>query len=250
MACCCKPGKSNKSSTSCLGRCDLPKHRCLERREVKPGPVPKHMGWLYTAKNSPEHQQVPAAFASRMDLDYPIMQHWTSVHVEHSGSKPAFRVWIKLRCGWRPGHVSCSVLRKIEQHNSMRMGSCTPCPSSCSRPLCSKPCCMPPKCLALCPSSPSCCKQPAATQPILRIIRHEGQYTICTKPSNVNNAPSGPYPLKYVLNTDPDEGPTANAKYSVEAKFNDYHFDYTSSQSSFVLDFSPPEQRCFKPCPK
>ncbi|XP_004928292.1 keratin-associated protein 10-7 [Bombyx mori] len=211
MACCCKPGKSNKSSTSCLGRCDLPKHRCLERREVKPGPVPKHMGWLYTAKNSPEHQ---------------------------------------LRCGWRPGHVSCSVLRKIEQHNSMRMGSCTPCPSSCSRPLCSKPCCMPPKCLALCPSSPSCCKQPAATQPILRIIRHEGQYTICTKPSNVNNAPSGPYPLKYVLNTDPDEGPTANAKYSVEAKFNDYHFDYTSSQSSFVLDFSPPEQRCFKPCPK
>lgn len=31
-------------------------------------------------------------FASRMDLDCPIMQHWTRVHVEHSGSKPAFRL--------------------------------------------------------------------------------------------------------------------------------------------------------------
>ncbi|KAI8432289.1 hypothetical protein MSG28_004713 [Choristoneura fumiferana] len=56
MACCCKPGKSEKASSSCLGRCDLPKHRCLEKEDVKPGPVPKNMGWLYTAKHSPEHQ--------------------------------------------------------------------------------------------------------------------------------------------------------------------------------------------------
>ncbi|CAH4032443.1 uncharacterized protein LOC123715381 [Pieris brassicae] len=210
MACCCKPGRSNKSSVSCLGRCDLPKHRCLEKDDVKPGPVPKHMGWLYTAKDAPEHQ---------------------------------------LRCGWRPGHISCPVLKRIEQHNCMKTNECTPCPSAtCSRP-CSKPCCMPPKCLAACPSSISCCKQPC-TQPLIRIIRHGGQYTICTKPSNVSNAPSGPYPLKYVLNTDEDDTSSTNAKYSVEAKFNDYHFDYTSSQTSFVLDFSPPEQKCYKPCPK
>lgn len=55
--------------------------------------------------------------------------------------------------------------------------------------------------------------------------------------------------MKYVLNADENDN-TKDAKYSVEAKFNDYHFDYTSSQSSFVIDFSPPEPRCYKPCPK
>lgn len=135
----------------------------------------------------------------------------------------------------------------------MKAGECTPCPSVCSRPPCSRVCCGTPKCVSVCPSTPSCCKPPPLGQALIRIIRHGGNYSICTKPSNVSNAPSGPYPLKYVLNTDYDEEPTpadATAKYSVEAKFNDYHFDYTSSQSSFVLDFSPPEQRCFKPCPK
>ncbi|CAK1543151.1 unnamed protein product [Leptosia nina] len=208
MACCCKPGRSNKSSVSCLGRCDLPKHRCLEKDDIKPGPVPKHMGWLYTAKDAPEHQ---------------------------------------LRCGWRPGHISCPVLKRIEQHNCMKASDCPS--STCSRP-CSKPCCTPPKCLAVCPSAMPCCKQPPCTQPLIRIIRHGGQYTICTKPSNISNAPSGPYPLKYVLNTDGTDTSNTNVKYSVEAKFNDYHFDYTSSQTSFVLDFSPPEQKCYKPCPK
>lgn len=157
--------------------------------------------------------------------------------------------FFQLRCGWRPGHISCSVLRKIEQHNCMKTGECSQCPSICSRQPCSKPCCLPPKCLALYQSSPSCCKQPICGQPLIRIIRHGGQYTISTKPSDMNNAPSGPYALKYVLNTDKNDS-GINAKYSVEAKFNDYHFDYTSSQSSFVLDFSPPEQRCYKPCPK
>ncbi|XP_075976666.1 uncharacterized protein LOC142976936 [Anticarsia gemmatalis] len=212
MACCCKAGKS-KASTSCLGRCDLPKHRCLDKEEIKPGPVPKYMGWLYNARDAPEHQ---------------------------------------LRCGWRPGHISCPVLRKIEQHNSCTKGECTPCSSTCARPPCIKPCCGPSKCVSVCPSTPSCCKQPVcgSGQALIRIVRHGGNYTICTKPSNVSNAPSGPYPLKYVLDTDDDNPPPADAKYSVEAKFNDYHFDYTSSQSSFVLDFSPPEQRCYKPCPK
>ncbi|KAF9807812.1 hypothetical protein SFRURICE_000593 [Spodoptera frugiperda] len=217
MACCCKSqGKSNKSSASCLGRCDLPKHRCLDREEIKPGPVPKHMGWLYTARDAPEHQ---------------------------------------LRCGWRPGHISCPVLRKIEAHNCVKT-ECTPSPSICCRPTCSRPaCCMPPKCVTVCPSSLSCCKQSPCGQALIRIIRHGGNYSITTKPSNVSNAPSGPYPLKYVLNVDDDEpargpNPPPPARYSVEAKFNDYHFDYTSSQSSFVLDFSPPEQRCFKPCPR
>ncbi|KAJ0176091.1 hypothetical protein K1T71_008265 [Dendrolimus kikuchii] len=214
MACCCKPGgRSNKSSASCLGRCDLPKHRCLEKAEIKPGPVPKHMGWLYTAQDAPEHQ---------------------------------------LRCGWRPGHISCPVLKRIEQHNCLKAGECNPCSSTCRRPPCSKPCCMPPQCLAVCPSSTSsCCKPPlCCEQPLIRVIRHAGQYTIVTKPSNVTNAPSGPYPLKYVLNTDEKETPNDKAKFSVEAKFNDYHFDYTSSQTSFILDFSPPEQKCYKPCPK
>ncbi|XP_059045169.1 uncharacterized protein LOC131840965 [Achroia grisella] len=203
MACCCKCGRLNKSSASCLGRCDLPKHRCLLKNDVKPGPIPKNMGWLYTAKDSPEHQ---------------------------------------LRCGWRPGHISCSVLRKIEQHNCMKAGQSTPCPcSTCSRPPCLKPCCSSSKCLAVFPSPPSCSKPPVCSQPLIRIIRHGGQYSICTKPSNMNNAPSGPYPLKYVLNSDDNDDPGPNAKYSVEAKFNNYHFDYTSSQASFVLDFSPPE---------
>ncbi|KAJ8719640.1 hypothetical protein PYW08_011815 [Mythimna loreyi] len=222
MACCCKStGKSEKASASCLGRCDLPKHRCLDREEVKPGPVPKHMGWLYTARDAPEHQ---------------------------------------LRCGWRPGHISCTVLRKIEAHNCGKTdcGGCGGPP--CFRP-CVKPCCLPlPRCPSVCPSTPSCCKQPPSPPVLIRIIRHGGNYSICTKPSNISNAPSGPYPLKYVLNTEYDEpdpeGPTEKGakkpapKYSVEAKYNDYHFDYTSSQSSFVLDFSPPDQKCAKPCPK
>lgn len=130
------------------------------------------------------------------------------------------------------------------------------CPSSvCSKPPCSRPCsrscsrcCMPPKCVSACPSSPSCCK-PAQGTPLIRIIRHNGQYQICTKPSDIINAPSGPYPLKYVLDTDETEHGKP-AKYSVEAKFNDYLFDYTSSQSSFILDFTPPVQNCYKTCSK
>jgi hypothetical protein len=124
----------------------------------------------------------------------------------------------------------------------MKSSDCGGCPSTCSRSPCFKPCCSsPPKCLAICPSVSSYCKPPPCGQPLIRIIRHGGQYNICTKPSNVSNAPSGPYPLKYVLNTDANDN-DAKAKFSVEAKFNDYHFDYTSSQSSFVLDY--------KPCPK
>lgn len=83
--------------------------------------------------------------------------------------------------------------------------------------------------------------------PYLRVIRHAGRYTIITDPPN--NSPSGPYPLKYVLNCDPNDKDD-NVKFSLEAKYNDYCFDYTSSQNSFVLDFSPPEQKCYKPCPK
>lgn len=49
---------AKQGSPSCLGRCDLPKHKCLDRKEVKPGRVPKHMGWLYTAKGAPEHQVI------------------------------------------------------------------------------------------------------------------------------------------------------------------------------------------------
>ncbi|KAL4715781.1 hypothetical protein ACJJTC_006360 [Scirpophaga incertulas] len=168
------------------------------------------MGWLYSAKDSPEHQ---------------------------------------LRCGWRPGHISCDVLKKIEQHNCLKEGCCNVCPI-CPRTTCStEPCCnAPPKCLTF--SSNPCCKpSPICNQPLIRVVRHEGQYSITTKPSDISNAPSGPYPLKYVLNTDENDSP-ANAKYSVEAKFNDYHFDYTSSQSSFVLDFSPPLAKCYSPCPK
>ncbi|XP_013139899.1 PREDICTED: uncharacterized protein LOC106104400 [Papilio polytes] len=211
MACCCK-AKCNKASVSCLGRCDLPKHRCLTRDDIKAGPVPRHMGWHYTAKDAPEHQ---------------------------------------LRCGWRPGHISCSVLRKIERHNCMKSGECTSCIATCSKPPCMKPCCFVPKCAAVCPSATSCCKTPCG-QPIIRVVRHGGQYNICTKPSKISNAPSGPYPLKYVLNTSPDDNDAeqGKVKYSVEAKFNDYLFDYTSSQASFVLDFSPPNPKCFKPCPK
>ncbi|CAB3247312.1 unnamed protein product [Arctia plantaginis] len=227
MACCCK-GKSSKVSTSCLGRCYLPKHKCLYRDDIKTGPVPKYMGWLYNAKDSPEHQ---------------------------------------LRCGWRPGHISCPVLKKIEQHNCWTKGECTPCSSRiCPTPSCSKPCCLPIGCMRPppCPrvpscgrspclsSSPSCCRLPCPTgQAIIRIARHCGNYTISTKPSNLNTSPSGQSPLKYVLNVDEEPGPPGEkAKFSVEAKYNDYHFDYTSSQSSFVLDFTPPEQRCVKPCPK
>ncbi|XP_049875177.1 uncharacterized protein LOC126373178 [Pectinophora gossypiella] len=211
MACCCKSEKTNKIAVSCLGRCDLPKHRCLDREDIRPGPVPKNMGWLYTARDAPEHQ---------------------------------------LRCGWRPGHISCSVLRRIEQHNCMKCGECNPCASVCSKPPCFKSCCMPPKCVTVCPST-TCCKGPPCCQPLIRVIRHNGQYSIVTKPSEITNHPSGPYPLKYVLNTDFDDIKSDDkAKFSVEAKFNDYHFDYTSSQSSFVLDFSPPEPKCYKPCPK
>ncbi|XP_068627526.1 keratin-associated protein 5-1-like [Battus philenor] len=214
MACCCKPPRANKASVSCLGRCDLPKHRCLNKEDVKSGPVPKHMGWHYTAKNAPEHQ---------------------------------------LRCGWRPGHISCSVLKKIERHNCMKSGECMSCGTCCTRSSCSKPCCLPPKCIPVCPSSNSCCKQPVCGQPLIRVIRHGGQYSICTKPSKMSNAPSGPFPLKYVLNTaenETEDKSGTKAKYCVEAKFNDYHFDYTSSQASFVLDFSPPNQKCYKMCPK
>lgn len=159
-------------------------------------------------------------------------------------------IYFQLRCGWRPGHISCPVLRKIEQHNCLKAGECDPCSSTCSRPPCSQHCCLPQKCLAFPSTSPSCTSAPCCEQPVLRIIRHAGQYSIVTKPSDVINTPSGPYPLKYVLNTDDKEPPNDKTKFSVEAKFNDYHFDYTSSQSSFILDFSPPEPKCYKPCPR
>ncbi|XP_047997763.1 uncharacterized protein LOC125235294 [Leguminivora glycinivorella] len=229
MACCCQSCK-NKSSSSCLGRCDLPKHRCLEKEDVKPGPVPKHMGWMYCAKSSPRFQQ---------------------------------------KCGWRPGHISCTVLRRIEAHNGSRE-TCRICPSRCStRPCasrcssrpCSRPCsrtclfkscsraCSRP-CLKPCFPPPSSCSGPACPPgtPLIRIIRRGGKYKICTKPSNLDNSPSGPYPLKYVLNADTDTN--SSTKFSIEAKFNDYQYDYTSSQTSFVLDFCPPPSTCARPCPK
>ncbi|XP_063365185.1 uncharacterized protein LOC134653721 [Cydia amplana] len=216
MACCCQSCK-NKSSSSCLGRCDMPKHRCLEKEEVKPGPVPKNMGWMYCAKSSPRFQQ---------------------------------------RCGWRPGHISCTVLRRIEAHNGSReicavcpsRCSSRPCPSRCSsRAICSRPCSRP--CLKPCFPPPSCSGPPCpAGMPLIRIVRHGGKYKICTKPSNLDNSPSGPYPLKYVLNADADTSSTT--KFSIEAKFNDYQYDCTSSQTSFILDFSPPPTSCARPCPK
>ncbi|XP_063538674.1 uncharacterized protein LOC134747926 [Cydia strobilella] len=221
MACCCQSCK-NKSSSSCLGRCDLPKHRCLEKEEVKPGPVPKHMGWMYCAKSSPRFQQ---------------------------------------KCGWRPGHISCTVLRRIEAHNGSRETcaicpsrcSSRPCPSRCSsRPICSRPCSRSCSraCVKPCFPPPSSCSGPTCPpgMPLIRIVRHGGKYKICTKPSNLDNSPSGPYPLKYVLNADADTSSTT--KFSIEAKFNDYQYDYTSSQTSFILDFSPPPTSCARPCPK
>lgn len=143
-------------------------------------------------------------------------------------------------------------------HNCMKTDDCALCSKTCGRnpsaSPCSKTSCLPPKCISICPSTSSSCKSPICAQPLIRIIRHAGQYTICTKPSNISNAPSGPYPLKYVLNTDAEDDTSHDSskevKYSVEAKFNDYHFDYTSSESSFVLDFTPPEQKCYKPCVK
>ncbi|XP_063385500.1 uncharacterized protein LOC134671570 [Cydia fagiglandana] len=219
MACCCQSCKT-KISSSCLGRCDLPKHRCLEKEDVRPGPIPKHMGWMYCAKSSPRFQQ---------------------------------------RCGWRPGHVSCTVLRRIEAHNGSRE-ICAICPSRCSsrvcssrcppRLYCSRPCSRPcPRpCVKPCFPSPSCSGPTCPPgMPLIRIIRHAGKYKICTKPSNLNNSPCGPYPLKYVLNADSDTSSTT--KFSIEAKFNNYQYDYTSSQTSFILDFSPPPT-CSRPCPK
>ncbi|XP_063625025.1 uncharacterized protein LOC134796752 [Cydia splendana] len=221
MACCCQSCKT-KISSSCLGRCDLPKHRCLEKEDVKPGPVPKHMGWMYCAKSSPRFQQ---------------------------------------RCGWRPGHVSCTVLRRIEAHNG---SICAICPSRCSnrlcssrcpsRSICSRPCSRPcPRpcsrpCVKPCFPSPPCSGSTCPSgMPLIRIIRHAGKYKICTKPSNLDNSPCGPYPLKYVLNADADTSSTT--KFSIEAKFNNYQYDYTSSQTSFILDFTPPPS-CSRPCPK
>lgn len=96
-----------------------------------------------------------------------------------------------------------------------------------------------------CKGLPCSTAEPSA--PYLRVVRHAGRYSIITDPPD--NSPSGPYPLKYVLNCDPYEKDDG-VKFSLEAKYNDYCFDYTSSQNSFVLDFSPPEQRCYKPCPK
>lgn len=96
-----------------------------------------------------------------------------------------------------------------------------------------------------CRLEPCCTTEPST--PYLRVIRHAGRYSIITDPPD--NSPSGPYPLKYVLNCDPNDK-DEDVKFSLEAKYNDYCFDYTSSQTSFVLDFSPPDQRCYKPCPK
>lgn len=158
----------------------------------------------------------------------------------------------QLRCGWRPGHISCAVLRRIEEHNCEKLGECcTPSPCrplspccfkpTCLKPSCSKPVCGSPSCVAVWP--PPCCNKAPCGLPLLRIVRHGGQYSISTEPSNVSNAPSGPYPLKYVFDTDGKSEPAA--KYSVEAKYNDYQFDYTSSTASFVLDFTPPD-RCVR----
>ncbi|XP_041981129.1 uncharacterized protein LOC121734610 [Aricia agestis] len=199
MACCCKNTKTKRASTICLGRCDLPKHKCLPRYIVKPGTIPRHYGWLYNARDAPDHQ---------------------------------------LRCGWRPGHISCSVLRRMEQYYNRNSSECKPCPSVCSK--CSKIC---PHVFKL-PTNPSTMPlQQKENQPLIRITRHGGQYSICTKPSNITNAPSGPYPLKYVLNTQPDTSnqPKVKTRFSVEAKYNNYQFDYTTSNTSFILDFTPPE---------
>ncbi|KAJ2951676.1 hypothetical protein O0L34_g13837 [Tuta absoluta] len=319
--CACTNCETDKIAVSCLGRCDLPKHKCVDREDIGPGPVPAHLGWLYTAKDSPEHQ---------------------------------------LRCGWRPGHIFCPTLRQMEANSCskcvpysscrkpprcvprttscMPRPRCYPVPSSCrpgpkycvipfppvrpsrtvcgtcrpgsrchvacsprpkyipcpSKTSCSLPCyakrARPPKCLdpgckkcnsaaRKCPPlspkkcyanscgtcyptscrkcchptcPPSMCCQPCelpCNKPMIRIIRHNGKYSIITKPDNITNHPSGPYPLKYVIDTD-EFGDDKDAKFTIEAKFNDQHFDYTSSQSSFVLDFSPPDPKCIKPCPK
>lgn len=209
-SCCCSGCKPRKAKKICLGRCGIAKHRCIEKEDIKPGPVPKHMGWLYTAKDSPEHQ---------------------------------------LRCGWRPGHISCAVLRRIERHNCQKISDCCPSGKSCSRPsvvLCGIPCpapvCPPPSCQP--PSCPAVC--PLATcpgEPLLRITRHGGQYTITTLPATLDNSPSGPYPLKYFIDND-DGGTNDKARYSIEGKFNDNQFDYTSSTGSFVIDFTPPPGKC------
>lgn len=224
----------------------------------------------------------------------------------------------QLRCGWRPGHITTTVLRKMTA-NRGKCGMCTAtCLGTCNDPDI-KPCGLPPKCPTVAqqarrndggqqqsrsrlPSHVSihnnastkanrntanasnadpskadtstvgpdrvepnranpnradpnkadtcrfepCCAEGVST-PYLRVIRHAGKYSIVTDPPD--NSPSGPYPLKYVLNCDPndiDEG----VKFSLEAKYNDYCFDYTSSKTSFVLDFSPPDQGCYKPYPK
>ncbi|GBP49190.1 hypothetical protein EVAR_46208_1 [Eumeta japonica] len=191
----------DKSIVPCLGRCDLPKHECFDYEDVKPGRIPRNMGWLYNAKSSPQHQ---------------------------------------LRCGWRPGHIACPVLRMIEKHNCWKARQCSTCKSCCAEP-----------CLAVCCTDQcftSCKDSPSQDKPLIRIIRHGGQYTISTKPSNIDNSPYGPYPLKYVLNTEDEEYGKLKGKYSVEAKYNDYCFDYTCSQASFVLDFTPPETKCQLPC--
>lgn len=63
----------------------------------------------------------------------------------------------------------------------------------------------------------------------------------------MDNSPSGPYPLKYFIDSD-DGGTNEKTKYSVEAKFNDTQFDYTTSTGSFVIDFTPPPGGCKKAC--
>lgn len=193
MACCCRGCKTTKVSTSCLGRCDLPKHRCLDKTEVKPGPLPRSTGWLYNARNSPDFQ---------------------------------------LRCGWRPGHIACDVLRRMERQmsNTQTGGNLSVIPTTC----------------CTINGNQSGANKTPPPPPLIRIIRHNGNYTICTKPSDISNAPTGPYPLKYVIDVDDNVTTPANPrgpkpKYSVEGKFNDYHFDYTCSQASFVIDFSPPD---------
>lgn len=125
---------------------------------------------------------------------------------------------------------------------------CGNCPAVCL----SKPPCPPPSCGGPCP--PASCGNPCGSpcgppsdQPLIRIMRHNGEYTITTKPSNIDNSPSGPYPLKYFLDTDDSDLSSNLIKYSVEAKYNDSQFDYTSSQSSFVIDFTPPPM---SPCVK
>ncbi|GBP49195.1 hypothetical protein EVAR_46213_1 [Eumeta japonica] len=78
----------------CIGPCNVPKHQCFDYEEVKPGPIPKNVGWLYTAKTSPKHQ---------------------------------------LKCGWRPGFIADGVMKKVNKHNCYKPRQISYCTSGSNR---------------------------------------------------------------------------------------------------------------------